>query len=154
MTKRLFSFLCFALLSCGVEVNDETRETLCVVHLECPIYDRLARITRLQGEVKVKITIGPDGKVLSAAGVSGHPLLVKDVEQNIRKWTFIHGSERTFEVLYDFRLEEPEVYEDPPSRVSFDLPYRVRVVSNFYENQPQASSQVRAKQGGLPGRSP
>ena len=45
------------------------------LHLAKPDYPRLARMAHAQGEVKVQIIIDEDGAVISAAAVSGHPLL-------------------------------------------------------------------------------
>jgi TonB family protein len=121
-------FICLILLLLLPGHHSENR---CLLHLESPIYHRLARQARIQGEVKVLVKIAPDGKVFSAHATSGHQLLRQEVESNVQKWIFNPGEEQTIEVAYEFRLEEPEVDSEPPSRVSFDLPSRVLVISNF-----------------------
>jgi Gram-negative bacterial TonB protein C-terminal len=134
--KAIFASVCCAIACCGSGTTAEVQGCICVVHLESPVYYQLARQSWTQGDVKLKVTVGGDGKVASVAAISGHPLLVQKSEENVRKWTFNEGSERNFEMTYEYRLEEPKVYQDPPTRVSFDLPYRVQVVSNFGEPQP------------------
>ena len=136
MTKAALFWVCFALACWGSTTTGETPEYLCALHLESPVYYQLARQAWIQGDVKLKVTVGGDGKVASVVAISGHPLLVEKTEENIRKWTFNEGSERNFEITYEYRLEEPKIYQDPPTRVSFDLPNRVHVVSNFSEPQP------------------
>ena len=111
-------------------------EGTCVVHLESPLYDPLARQIRAQGDVPVQVRIDQSGKVTSAHATMGHPLLVRVAERNIQTWAFNRGEERTIEIVYQFRLEEPDVYYDPPSRVSFDLPHQIRIVSNFKQVNP------------------
>ena len=111
-------------------------EEICVVHLESPLYDPLARQTRAQGDVPVQVRIDESGRVASAHATTGHPLLVRVAENNIKTWAFNRGEGRTLEIVYQFRLEEPEVYYDPPSRITFDLPYQVRIVSNFKQVSP------------------
>jgi hypothetical protein len=106
------------------------------MHLESPVYDQLARQAWIKGDVKLNVTVGTDGNVISVTGITGNPLLLEKSQQNVRKWIFNKGSQRTFELTYEYRLEEPKIYQDPPTRVSFDLPHRVRVVSNFGEPQP------------------
>jgi len=103
----------------------------CVFHLESLNYNPLARQARIQGKVQVLVTVSSDGRVVSARAGSGHRLLRQEAENNVQKWVFSPGEERTFEVSYEFRLEEPDIYYEPHSRVTFDLPERVLVVSNF-----------------------
>ncbi len=108
----------------------------CVLHLESLNYNPLARQARIQGKVQVLVTISSQGRVLSARASSGHRLLRQEAENNVQKWVFSPSEERTLEVSYEFRLEEPEIYYEPHSRVSFDLPKRILVVSNFKTINP------------------
>jgi outer membrane biosynthesis protein TonB len=58
-----------------------------VQHLE-PRYPPLARQTRIQGEVRVKVTT--DGEsVRTAEAQAGHPLLRGAAEDNVRTWKFV-----------------------------------------------------------------
>jgi TonB family protein len=105
--------------------------TLCVLHTESLEYPRLAWQARIEGEVRVRVHVGADGKVASAVSNSGHKLLRQAAEENVRKWIFSPKCERDIEVLYQFRLEAPEVDLRPVTRVTFDLPDRVLVVANL-----------------------
>lgn len=104
-----------------------------LVHWESPIYNELARVARLQGDVKLKVSIGRDGRVskVLVAQPAPHKLLQDEAVKNIEKWTFNSGEERTLEITYQFRLVEPELYYTPPSRVAVDFPSTVHIESNF-----------------------
>jgi TonB family protein len=108
----------------------------CVVHIEAPTYNNVARFAGLQGEVVIKVEINPDGKVTSAHSLSGNSLLRQEADKNIRTWVFATGESRAMEVHYIFRLEEPKVENNPPTRVTFDLPHTVTLVSNFAPVEP------------------
>jgi len=51
-----------------------------------PRYPDLARPMRLEGTVKVTVTVAPNGSVKSVQAVGGHPLLLKAAEDAINKW--------------------------------------------------------------------
>lgn len=53
-----------------------------------PVYPSAARAVRASGVVEVQILIDETGKVVSAAAVSGHPLLRSAAEQAARKAEF------------------------------------------------------------------
>jgi hypothetical protein len=134
---RKFALICCLLTSFGFSLSESPMpEEIYVVHLESPLYDPLARQTRAQGDVSVQVRIDESGRVTSAHATTGHPLLVRVAESNIKTWAFNRGEERIIEIVYQFHLEEPEVYYDPPSRVTFDLPHQVRIVSNFKQVSP------------------
>jgi TonB family protein len=73
-----------------------------VQHTE-PMYPPLARQTRIQGEVRVKITT--DGEsVRNAEAETGHPLLRKAAEDNVRTWKFVSHTPGTFHVTFRYEL--------------------------------------------------
>lgn len=51
-----------------------------------PRYPDLARPMRLEGTIKVTVTIAPSGTAKSVQAVGGHPLLLKAAEDAIAKW--------------------------------------------------------------------
>jgi TonB family protein len=103
----------------------------CVIHLESPTYSNVARFAKLEGEVIVRVEISPGGSVTSARSLGGTSLLGQEAERNARTWLFAPGENRNIQVHYIFRLEKPDVENNPPTRVIFDLPERVTVISNF-----------------------
>ncbi|HKI13129.1 MAG TPA: TonB family protein [Candidatus Acidoferrum sp.] len=78
------------------------------VHFEGIRYPPLARQTRISGTVVVHVSVASDGKISEAKILKGHPLLVEAVEDVVKKWTFVAGAERDFELKCDFVLaDEP-----------------------------------------------
>jgi outer membrane biosynthesis protein TonB len=80
----------------------ESAETLPKVmqHSE-PIYQPLARLTRIQGEVSVKVTT--DGEsVREAVAQTGPPLLYKAAEDNVKTWKFVSAHSK--HIQRDFPL--------------------------------------------------
>ncbi len=70
-----------------------------------PVYPELARRMKISGAVKVEATVAPDGKVLSAKGVSGSQILTPAAEEAVRHWKFEPGtSESTVEVQVNFAI--------------------------------------------------
>jgi len=70
-----------------------------------PIYPPLARQTRIQGEVRVKVTT--DGEsVRDAEAQTGHPLLRKAAEDNAKTWKFVAHSPGIFHVAFRYKLLE------------------------------------------------
>jgi Gram-negative bacterial TonB protein C-terminal len=73
-----------------------------VQHSE-PIYPPLARQTRIQGDVLVKITT--DGESVRAAEAeAGHPLLRGAAEDNVKTWKFVAHAPGTFHVTFRYKL--------------------------------------------------
>lgn len=135
MRKTLCSFCVLSFVG-FLSLSDHKPKDICIGHLESPLYDPLARQARLQGDVSIQIRVAPDGRVASVQTIAGPSLLAREAERNIRTWVFNPGDERTLAITYEFRLEQPEIYYDPPSRVTFDLPDKVRIVSNFKQINP------------------
>jgi hypothetical protein len=136
MKNGLNSLCLLALYGLSLTFAKQAPEDVCVIHVEAPLYVPLARQTRVEGDVRVEFRIDPTGKVDSAHAISGPTLLAREAEQNIKTWIFRRGDQDTHQIVYEFRLENPEIYCDPPSRVYFDLPRRVRIVSNFKQIDP------------------
>lgn len=73
-----------------------------------PVYPPLARQTRTQGDVRVKVTT--DGEsVRDAVAQTCHPLLCKAAEENVRTWKFASSTPCTFYVTFRYKLFEAAV---------------------------------------------
>lgn len=117
-TTLLVSLACVSHASCQA------------THLESPQYPNLARHSLIQGVVTVRAHLDSTGAVISTEVLGGNPLLAEEAKQNLSHWTFAPGQETTAEIVYEFRLEKPDVTYVPCVRVSFDLPSKVLVISN------------------------
>lgn len=126
------------LLLFSFSLDDPTTRKPVATHVESIGYPDDARDAQIQGTVNVEIIISSDGGVPSANATSGHPLLKRAAEKNIRNWRFDSSSvaSRRLTVTYGFILELPKTTYRPDSRNIFELPTRVTVISNFREPQP------------------
>lgn len=94
-----------------------------VRHFVAPEYPPLARLARLEGDVRATVTIGVEGTVQLTQVTTAYPLLRPPVERAIREWTFKPPSETTTaEVTVEFRL-------DCITAVTADLPRLVKISS-------------------------
>ena len=110
----------------------QTSEPINVAHLESIAYPVVARDAQIQGTVEIDVSISPDGAVISALANSGHPALKRPAEENIRRWRFAPAnSRRNFSIVYEFSLEEPRLPYGCETKNYFDLPSKVRVVTNL-----------------------
>jgi TonB family protein len=124
-----------AVLTCSGQSN----EVLNPKHIESPHYPRLAFMARISGTVILALTIDDEGNVKSAettadkSGDTGHPLLQASAIENAKKWIFSKPSHAPFlqRIIYVYEIDPtmPRTY-DSVERIYFDLPDRVRIVSN------------------------
>jgi protein TonB len=68
-------------VSAGVEAPRK------LVHVD-PIYPELARLSGVQGIVRLECTIDPSGNVAGLVMKSGHPLLVPAAQSAVRQWRY------------------------------------------------------------------
>lgn len=72
-----------------------------VIAHENPIYPPLARMARIGGSVRLRITT--DGHAVSnVTALEGHPLLVKAATENLQTWKFADHLPGTFDVTFKF----------------------------------------------------
>jgi len=64
-----------------------------------PEYPELARRMKLAGIVKVEITIAPNGAVLKAVVVGGHPLLGESAVAAAKRWKFAPSGAESTQIL-------------------------------------------------------
>ncbi len=55
---------------------------------QLPEYPHIAVLARIEGEVKASFVLNRDGEVVSVETLSGHGLLRRATEENIRTWKF------------------------------------------------------------------
>ncbi len=99
---------------------------------EMPLYPSLARLARIQGDVRLKVTT--DGsKVASVTVESGQPLLAKAAQDNVRTWRFIRHEPTAFSTVFSFRLTEKESckHDEPDNgQAILRLPTYVEITVN------------------------
>jgi TonB family protein len=78
-----------------------------VIRASVPSYPELARQTRIQGTVTLRVST--DGKLVSDVDAeSGHPILAKAATENVKTWEFKPHAPTTFEVSFHYRLFVPD----------------------------------------------
>jgi TonB family protein len=64
-----------------------------------PIYPELARRMKLEGTVKLRATVAPNGTVRFVQTVGGSPVLVNAAENAMYKWKWVPGKEESKELV-------------------------------------------------------
>lgn len=95
-------------------------------------YPPLARSARVQGEVDISVESDTKGDVVSTTIITGHPLLVKAVEKNLREWKFERKARDSTPtvVKYIFTLKGPGS-DYPTTKFIYEVPNTV-----YVESQP------------------
>jgi len=70
-----------------------------IVARATPIYPDLARRINLEGTVKLRVKVAPNGSVKSVEAVGGNPVLVKAAEDSIYKFRWIPAQEESVELV-------------------------------------------------------
>ena len=105
-------------------------------------YPRLAALARITGAAVLRIGIDSTGKVVIANGLSGHPILVKAAEANMKLWRF--SPERSsgekavseFDFTYVFRLTDGSGTSRPCSGLTYEYPDKVTIESEAIPLNP------------------
>ena len=69
-------------------VLDRKKATRLVVRRDFPEYPPLAKVNFIQGEVRVQLLVSPEGKVVEAHVLEGHPILAAATLRAVREWTY------------------------------------------------------------------
>lgn len=64
-----------------------------------PAYPELAKRMNITGTVKVEVTVAPNGHVLTAKAMGGHPLLVESAVSAAKQFKYDPAPEQTTEVV-------------------------------------------------------
>jgi TonB family protein len=119
------------------------------VFMEGLAYPRLGTAAQLTGTVKLQVVVGEQGKVSTAEIISGHPLLARAAQENVKTWVFTRccGSDRpttspSIEFTYVFKLEGVADYR-PQTRFRYEHPYRVTIVAEAQRMRVTPAERVR-----------
>jgi TonB family protein len=129
-------------------------------HIETPEYPPLGRTAQLMGNVTLVVTIDEHGHVQNAEAAAdssvhqAHPLLQKYAIENVRHWTFEKPPSAPYSetIVYDFEFDASlpdrgrptksrgHCYTPSLSKVTFDLPERVTILTNLEILNTEADS--------------
>jgi TonB family protein len=122
MLQSAFLLAVVSLAAAIVPAQQPPVETKAAV---APQYPPIAVAARVEGEVVVRVDIGPDGVVLKAEVVSGPAMLRQSAIQTVKKWRFTIGPEtnRVSTVRFSYNLlseddpDEGQIVFFPPNAV-------------------------------------
>jgi TonB family protein len=63
-----------------------------LIHSVDPDYPQMARVAHIQGEVRLLVVVGEDGKTHDVRLVSGHPLLAQAAMDAVKSWKYTPAS--------------------------------------------------------------
>lgn len=111
------------------------------VQIEAPTYPPLASQARIEGVVKLALTLDPNGKVVRADVQSGNPVLARAAQANALLWRFAApcsdkaAPAPTIEFSYEFKLDG-KVREKPSTHFRYEHPYKAIVGSQAQHWMP------------------
>jgi TonB family protein len=107
-----------------------------------PDYPALAKATRLQGKVVLKVTISKDGAVTAVNIVSGHPMLAPAAVQAVKQWQY-----KPFTV--DGQAAEVSTMIEVPFSMGIseaDYKKEQEAADNYFKQDEKCRGLVQAKQ--------
>jgi TonB family protein len=70
-----------------------------VSHRVEPVYPEVMKKMHMGGTVKVRVVIAPDGRVVEAQSLGGHPMLIESATDAVKKWKFESGPGTTTMII-------------------------------------------------------
>lgn len=121
-----------------------------VVQAIAPIYPALACFGKLNGSVKLEVTINPDGAVIDTKGVDGESIIYKRFgpvsEYAAKRWKFVSATngmkERKYIITFVFHMMKHDAtLEDITTiyRAPFEMEVRCRMREPFKFDAPNTS---------------
>ncbi len=90
----LWMFLALSILCVAQDATTRKVKTRAL-----PLYPELAQKMRLVATVKVQVTVAPNGAVLQAKALGGHPLLVDASVEAARHYRYEPGADTTTNII-------------------------------------------------------
>ena len=101
---RIFQIAALA-LAVALLIPAAAAESRAVKTRIAPVYPEMAKRMRIAGEVRLEVTVDPEGKVTDVKKVSGNTMLSSAAEDAVRKWRFDSGpGTSTVEVTLNFAV--------------------------------------------------
>lgn len=93
-------FVCSTVSAVRVSAQDTATETIRKVKNKVlPEYPKIASQLKLQGKVRIEVTISADGHVTNTKVIGGHPVLANAAVAAVKQWLFASGPKDTTEVV-------------------------------------------------------
>ena len=109
--KHFFGAMCLLVMVsltvvCAQQDSTVNDKDMVVSDFEEIGYPPLARQTRTQGIVVVRVRLGKTGAVTDATALSGSNLLIPASVANAKKWRFQPNAQETAIIVYNFRTPQ------------------------------------------------
>src|SRR3974377_1821518 len=91
-----------------------------------PRYPPIARLAKIQGEVKIDFNLNSNGEVIRATAVSGHPMLKPAAAETGKTWGFetpnnLYRTDWKYSTVFSFKISNDEQpYENAKLTVRID----------------------------------
>ena len=103
--RRLLTVMALTVFLAGVPMSASNSSHDTVRRLKrkvAPVYPILAREMKIEGTVKVEVTIAASGVVKATKVIGGHPLLVRSALDALKSWLYEPGPEEVTVVEFHF----------------------------------------------------
>jgi TonB family protein len=138
---RIIGRAFFLLFLAGVALGQNLPQPQ-LISAQLPKYPTLARMARIEGEVKVEFVLNSSGEPISVIAVSGHPLLKGTAEENVKSWRFelpkdLYRTEWKYSTTFHFKISgDVGPYDSAKLAVVVNSFHDVEVTTN----QPSSKS--------------
>jgi|HubBroStandDraft_6_1064221.scaffolds.fasta_scaffold477757_2 TonB family protein len=128
MTRRIVLLALF-LLALPRHSYPEADE-LCLCKFVAPRYTPLARQSRVEGVVRLSVSVDSGGTPASIKIIDeGHPLLRESAVDAVKKWRFCHTTREVMPVTIKFSLQGNPTDSWFPTDVTFEPPATVEIIA-------------------------
>jgi TonB family protein len=130
--KPTTRMVCSILLACCTLLGQEPPAQMGLRSFLAPEYPPVARQARIQGDVRLSVTVGTDGRVVSVESSTGPHILAAHAKANVVRWSYtLIGQPMKLNVVYTFRLEKPETERAPAPTIELESPTHIIITSNL-----------------------
>ena len=98
--RRWIAIVLLACCPCAVPAQTQTDEhARQIASKVAPAYPELARRLNLDGIVKLRVTVAPDGSARQAEVLGGNPVFTKAAQDAVIKWKWTAAPQETKEII-------------------------------------------------------
>ena len=124
-----------------------------------PQYPPIARLARIEGEVKVSFVLNSRGEVASLEVLSGHPMLREFTSATVKSWKFripndLFRTEWKYETTFRYHLSGRELQWNETAKLTIviDSFHRIDVMSDANKPAVLTWQRVQSSMGVANGR--
>ena len=130
MCAKLAALAVLVALAASSASPQRENQVLCLRKFVAPVYSPIARQARIQGAVRVDVTVDPDGVPGNVTAMEGHPILREYAVEAIKQWRFCFQakSPRKISLILKFELEGT-TSDWAPTYVAFDPSGEIEIMT-------------------------